>query len=95
LADFVIITDDGVMLHEAIACNLPIITLLKVKYGRYHNMGNVFEGAMVESELDDLDKTVNSFLEDINKTKTKASKYGEDVLESADKIAKIILSQIK
>lgn len=95
LADFVIITDDGVMLHEAIACNLPIITLLRVKYGRYHNMGQFFEGAMVESELDNLDETVNLFLSDMEKTKTKASQYGEDVLYSADKIAKIIYNSIK
>lgn len=95
LADFVIITDDGVMLHEAIACNLPIITLLRVKYGRYHNMSNVFKGAMVESELDDLDKTVNEFLDNIDKTKDKASNYGKDVLESSDKIAKIIYEKVK
>ena len=95
LADFVIITDDGVMLHEAIACNLPIIALLRVKYGRYHNMGDVFGGAMVESELDDLDKTVDDFLENIDKTKDKASKYGKDVLESSDKIAKIIYNKLK
>jgi len=95
LADFVIITDDGVMLHEAIACNLPIITLLRVKYGRYHNMGNVFRGAMVECELDDLDQTVNTFLKDIEKTKHTASKYGKDVLKSSDTIAKIILEKIK
>ena len=95
LADFVIITDDGVMLHEAIACNLPIITLLRVKYGRYHNMGDVFKGAMVESELDNLDKVVNEFLENMDKTKDKASKYGEDVLGSSDKIAKIIYEKIK
>lgn len=95
LADFVIITDDGVMLHEAIACKLPIITLLRVKYGRYHNMGEVFKGAMVESDLDNLDKTVNSFLEDLDKTKDNASKYGAEVLQSADKIAKIICNSIK
>ena len=94
LADFVIITDDGVMLHEAIACNLPIITLLKVKYGRYHNMGVVFKGAMVESELDNINEAVNNFLENMDKTKTKASQYGEDVIESADNIAKIIVNQI-
>ncbi len=95
LADFVIITDDGVMLHEAIACNLPIIALLRVKYGRYHNMGSVFSGAMVESDLDNLDEVVNDFLENIDKTKDKASKYGKDVLESADKIAKIIYGKLK
>jgi UDP-N-acetylglucosamine--N-acetylmuramyl-(pentapeptide) pyrophosphoryl-undecaprenol N-acetylglucosamine transferase len=95
LADFVIITDDGVMLHEAIACNLPIITLLRVKYGRYHNMGEIFEGAMVESELENLDQTVNDFLNDMDKTKRKASQYGGDVLKSSDKIAKIICGKLK
>lgn len=95
LVDFVIITDDGVMLHEAIACNLPIITLLRVKYGRYHNMDDVFRGAMVESDLDNLDEVVNDFLENMDKTKDRASKYGKDVLESADKIAKIIYEKRK
>ena len=95
LADFVIITDDGVMLHEAIACNLPIIALLRVKYGRYHNMGDVFKGAMVESDLDNLDEVVNEFLENMDKTKDKASRYGKDVLNSADKIAKIIYEKRK
>ena len=93
LTDFAIITDDGVMLHETIACNLPIITLLRVKYGRYHNMGEVFKGAVVESDLENLDRTANEFLKNINKTKDKASRYGKDVLESADKIAKIIANE--
>ncbi|MDI6645277.1 MAG: glycosyltransferase [Methanobacteriaceae archaeon] len=93
LADFAIITDDGVMLHEAIACNLPIITLLRVKYGRYHNMGEVFKGAMVESDLDNLDDTVNEFLKNLDKTKNKVSKYRKEVLESGDKIAKIIVNE--
>ncbi|MBI5681353.1 MAG: glycosyltransferase [Methanobacterium sp.] len=95
LADFVIITDDGVMLHEAIACDLPIITLLGVKYGRYHDMSQIFEGAMVESDLDNLHYNVANFMENMDKTKHKASQYAKDVLESADKIAKIIYENIK
>ncbi|MEN4017470.1 MAG: glycosyltransferase [Methanobacterium sp.] len=95
LADVVIITDDGMMLHEAIACNLPIITLLRVKYGRYHNMGKIFRGAMVESEFENIDKTVNSFLKDMDKTKDNAAKYGIEVLQASDKIAKIIYNLIK
>lgn len=95
LADFAIITDDGMMLHEAIACDLPIITLLKVKYGRYHNMGVIFKGAMVESELETLDKTVNEFLDDLENIKTRASEYREDVIGSADKMARIICDVIK
>ncbi len=93
LADFAVITDDGVMLHEAISCNLPIIALLRVKYGRYHNMREVFKGAVVESELDTLDRTANEFLDNINKTKDKASVYAKDILQSADKIAKIIAAE--
>lgn len=93
LVDFAIITDDGVMLHEAIACNLPIITLLRVKYGRYHNMGEVFKGAMVESDLDNLDKTVNEFLKNLDRTKNRVSNYRKEVLGSADKIAKIIVNE--
>ncbi len=93
LADFVIITDDGVMLHEALACNLPIITLLRVKYGRYHDMGRVFKGAMVESDLDDLDKIANEFLKNIDEKRDKAFYYGKEVLKAADKIAKIIVEE--
>lgn len=95
LTDIMITTDDGMMIQEAIACNLPVITLLKVKYGRYHNMGEIFKGAMVESELDDLDKTVKMFLENIDKIKNNASKYSVEVLQASDKIAKIIYNLIK
>lgn len=95
LADFVIITDDGVMLHEAIACNLPIITLLGAKYGRYHNMGQIFKGAMIESDLDNLIYNVANFMENIDRTKDKTSQYAQDVLESSDKIAKIIIKELK
>lgn len=95
LVDFVIITDDGVMLHEALACDLPIITLLKVKYGRYHDMSKVFEGAMVETELDSLIQTVEMFLENLDDKKGTASKYGAEVLHSSDKIAEIIYKTIK
>ncbi|WP_414469071.1 glycosyltransferase [Methanobacterium sp. ACI-7] len=95
LADFVIITDDGVMLHEALACDLPIITLLKVKYGRYHDISKVFEGAIVETELDSLTQTVEMFLENLDDKKGTASKYGAEVLHSSDKIAEIIYKTIK
>jgi len=94
LTDIMITTDDGMMIQEAVACNLPVITLLKVKYGRYHNMGEIFKGVMVESELDDLDKTVKMFLENIGKIKNNASKYGAEVLQASDKIAKIIYNLI-
>lgn len=95
LADFVIITDDGMMLHEAIACDLPIITLLRVKYGRYHNMGVIFKGAMVESELDTIDERVKEFLDNLDNLKTKASEYREDVIDSANQIAEIICNARK
>jgi len=95
LADFVVITDDGMMLHEAIACNLPIIVLLRVKYGRYNNMGEIFKGAIVESDLYNLNHTVMNFISNINKRKHKVSEYVKEVLGSSDKIAKIIYERLK
>ena len=42
LIDLAVLTDDGMMLSEAMTCHLPTIALLRVKYGRYHNMAQVF-----------------------------------------------------
>ena len=63
LVDLAVLTDDGMMIQEAIACQLPIIVLLGVKYGRYHNLAEVFEGAVLESDLDNIQQvTQNAFL---------------------------------
>ncbi len=95
IMDLVVLTDDGMMIHEAIACQLPIIALLGVKWGRYHNLAAVFKGAVLESELEYLEKVTRKAFTELDEMKENASKYSNNVLESSDKIAQIIYDQIK
>lgn len=94
LVDLAVLTDDGMMIHEAIACQLPIIALLGVKYGRYHNLAAVFKGAVLESELDNLDEVTDSALAKMGEMKKNALKYSSDVLKSSEWIAQIIYDQM-
>jgi len=95
LVDLAVLTDDGMMIHEAIACQLPIIALLGVKYGRYHNLAAVFKDAVLESELDNLDEVTDCALAKMDEMKINALKYSSDVLKSSDRIARIIYDQMK
>jgi UDP-N-acetylglucosamine--N-acetylmuramyl-(pentapeptide) pyrophosphoryl-undecaprenol N-acetylglucosamine transferase len=95
IVDLAVLTDDGMMIHEAIACQLPVIALLGVKWGRYHNLAAVFEGAVLESELEDLEEVTRRGFNELDEMKKNALKYGADVLESSDKIAEIIYNQIQ
>jgi UDP-N-acetylglucosamine--N-acetylmuramyl-(pentapeptide) pyrophosphoryl-undecaprenol N-acetylglucosamine transferase len=95
LVDLTVLTDDGMMIQEAIACQLPIIALLGVKYGRYHNLSEVFNGAVLESDLDNIQQVTQDAFLDLTELKKQTLKYSEEVLKSSDKIAKIIYEQIK
>jgi UDP-N-acetylglucosamine--N-acetylmuramyl-(pentapeptide) pyrophosphoryl-undecaprenol N-acetylglucosamine transferase len=94
LVDLAVLTDDGMMIQEAIACQLPIIVLLGVKYGRYHNLAEVFEGAVLESDLDNIQQVTQNAFINIAELKKQAHKYSEEVLKSSDSIARIIYDQI-
>lgn len=95
IIDLAVLTDDGMMIQEAIACGLPIIALLGVKWGRYHDLASIFKGAVLESELDNLTDVVDDAFSKMDEMKENALKYSEDVLESGDRIAKIIYDQIE
>ena len=95
LIDIAVVTDDGMMIHEAIASQIPIIALLGVKWGRYHNLADVFKGAVLESELENIEEITNSALKNLEEMKIYAQKYSENVLNSSDRIARIIKCQIK
>ena len=43
-----VLTDDGIMIQEVIACKIPIVTVTKIKWGRYHNIAGIYEGAILE-----------------------------------------------
>ncbi len=83
------------MIHEAMAWGIPVVALLGVKYGRYHNLAAVFKGAVLESELENLEDTIECAFSNMDRMNQCAVKYGEDVLKSSDKIAKIICIRAK
>ncbi|BAW32185.1 MAG TPA: glycosyltransferase [Methanothermobacter sp.] len=95
LVDLAVLSDDGVMIHEAIACKLPIVALKGVKYGRYHNMASVFPGAVVESDFNNLEDTLKKSLMIRDEMREKASVYSEKVIRASDKIADIIVRVAK
>lgn len=94
LIDVAVVTDDGMMIHEAMACNIPVVALLGVKYGRYHNLAAVFNGAVLEAELENLETVLEDAFKGMDEMKLNASKYGADVLNSADDIAEMIYNRI-
>lgn len=94
LIDIAVVTDDGMMIQEAIACQIPIIALLGVKWGRYHNLSDIFKGAVLESEVENLNDVTSDALNNLDEMKSYAMKYSADVLDSADKIARIIKDQM-
>mgnify|MGYP001168879720 CR=1 FL=1 len=95
LVDLAVLSDDGVMIHEAIACKIPIVALKGVKYGRYHNMASVFPGAVVESDFDNLENTLKRSLIIRDEMREKASVYSEKVIRASDKIVDIIVKVAK
>lgn len=95
VVDLAVLTDDGMMIQEAIACQLPIIALLGVKYGRYHNLAEIFKGAVLESDLDNISQVTPDAFNNLTELKKNALKYSEDVLQSSDRIARLIYDKIK
>jgi UDP-N-acetylglucosamine--N-acetylmuramyl-(pentapeptide) pyrophosphoryl-undecaprenol N-acetylglucosamine transferase len=95
VVDLAILTDDGVMIQEAIACELPSVALTHVKYGRYHNMAGIFPGAVIESDLDHLNNNINQSLANLKDILTQTKKYSGEVLSSGEKIADIIINEAK
>ncbi len=95
VVDLAVLTDDGMMIQEAIACQLPIIALLGVKYGRYHNLADIFKGAVLESELEDIVTVTEEASGDLAELTANAQKYSQDVLEASNNIARIIYDKIK
>ena len=94
-ADLTVLTDDGVSLEEAFTNGKPIVALTKVKWGRYQNMAGVFEGAMIESEVEDVCKSIEEAFENYDSLQKNAIVYGEQCLNAADNLADDILKRVK
>ncbi|WP_292882540.1 glycosyltransferase [Methanobrevibacter sp. UBA188] len=94
-ADLAVLTDDGVSLEEALVARTPIIALTKVKWGRYQNMAGVFKGAIIESEVEDVCKSINEAFENMDSLKQNAVKYGKLCSEAADDLADRMLKKLE
>ncbi len=93
--DLAVLTDDGVSLEEALTCETPIVTLTRVKWGRYHNMAGVFEGAIIESEIEDVSKAIDEAFANYDSLKQNSLKYGKLCSEAGCVLAEKILKEVK
>ena len=94
-ADLAVLTDDGVSLEEAMICEKPIIALTRVKWGRYQNMAGVFKGAIIESEVTDVCKSIQEAFENYDSLKENAEMYGKKCFKAADSLADGILKKVE
>lgn len=90
LAEVAVLSDDGLMIHESLACQLPTIALIRVKYGRYHNMASIFPGSVVESDLEDLSIKIEQIIQQRDEIKVKTHKFAQEILQAPSLIADII-----
>ena len=81
------------MMQESLACELPSIALTKVKYGRYHNMAAIFPGAVVESDIQDLNDKIFDTLKNLDSIQAKTKEYSQEILSSGKKIANIVINE--
>lgn len=90
-----VLTDDGVSIQEALCCNTPIVTLTHVKWGRYENMEGVFKGAIVESSVDDVVKSIQYAFNNFDSLSKNTSKYAKLCLEASDDLADRMLKKLE
>ena len=94
-ADLMVLTDDGISIAEALTCQKPIVTLARVKWGRYQNIAGVYKGAIIESEVEDVCKSIDEAFENYDELQKNAVFYGKECLEAADNLADDILKRVK
>lgn len=92
--DLAVLTDDGVSIQEAMACEIPIVALTHVKWGRYHNMAGIFKGAILESEVDNLNEVISEALDNLDDLKDNVKLYSEDSINSTKNIVQKIMDEM-
>lgn len=93
--DLAVLTDDGLMVEEAVACEVPTVAITRVKWGRYHNMAGIFEGAVIESELDESNEKIHEALNSLDDLKEASKKYSSKLIRSKEILADNILEAVK
>ena len=94
-ADLAVLTDDGVSLQEAIASKIPIIALTRIKWGRYQNMAGVYKGAILESEVKDVCRSIEEAFDNYDSIKKCVLNYSNDCLTAGDVLAEKMLKNVK
>lgn len=94
LVDLAVITDDGLTLHETIACEIPVVVVIGVKYGRYHGLSRVFDGAVIESNVDNITSVVNDALSNELEMKKATKKYSSNIIHGTDTLVDFILENL-
>ena len=94
LIDLAVLTDDGVMIQESMACELPAIALTRVKYGRCHNMAGIFPGAVIEADIENLNTKIEESLDNLDEIKAKTKEYSSEVISSGEKVANIVIKEV-
>ena len=94
-ADLAVLTDDGVSLQEALCCETPIVTLTHVKWGRYQNMAGVYKGAIIESEIRDVCKSIDEAFANYDSMKKNNRIYAEKCLNAGDELIDKILKKLE
>ena len=94
-ADLTVLTDDGISIQEALTAEKPIVTLTRIKWGRYENMAGVYVGAIVESEVSDVCKSIDEAFANYEKKKKNAQIYGRQCAQAADNLADSMLKKLE
>ena len=94
-ADLTVLTDDGISIEEAFACQKPIVSLIRIKWGRYQNMAGVYKGAMIESEVKDVCASIEEAFKNYESLQKNAIIYGNQCAEAADVLASKMLKEVK
>ena len=95
LVDLAVITDDGLTLHETIACEIPVVVVIGVKYGRYHGLSRVFDGAVIESNVDNITSVVNKVLNNYDSMKEATTKYAKDIIKAPEDLVEFVEKYMK
>ena len=95
LVDLAVITDDGLTLHETIACEIPVVVVIGVKYGRYHGLSRVFDGAVIESNVDNITSVGNKALNNYDSMKEATTKYAKDIIKAPEDLVEFVEKYMK
>ncbi|WP_455644999.1 glycosyltransferase [Methanosphaera sp.] len=94
LVDLAVITDDGLTLHETLACEIPVVVVIGVKYGRYHGLSKVFDGAVIESNVDNITENITSALSNHDAMQKRATEYSKGIINGSSDLANFVLDHM-